>query len=143
MKIIFMQGLQGSGKSTWAKYKALDPLWKRVNRDDLRVMLDNQRFNPENEDFVTIVEDQIISSAISNGYNVIIDSMNLNPKRIKERFEKISLGNKDLTCEIKSYTDVSLGECLRRDSLRSHPVGEAVIIKTYKKYFNLSTGELL
>jgi len=143
MKVVFTQGLQGSGKSTWAKMKAMDPEWKRVNRDDLRLMLDNERFNPKNENFITVVEDQIIASAIASGYNIIIDSMNLNTQRIRERFAQISRYIPSVVCEIKSFRDVPLEECLKRDSVREFPVGEFVIRKTYNKHFDITTGELL
>ena len=42
-KVILTRGLPGSGKSTWAK-QMLDEKpghYKRINKDDLRAMLDN------------------------------------------------------------------------------------------------------
>ena len=50
MKLIMTKGLPASGKSTWAKqYLDDNPGTKRVNKDDLRAMLDNGKWSKRNE----------------------------------------------------------------------------------------------
>jgi len=83
--ITFTQGIQGSGKSTWAKKQCKSRKYKRVCRDDLRLMFDNTQFNPDNEKFITTMENLIIKHTLISGYSVIVDSMNLNQNRLKER----------------------------------------------------------
>lgn len=49
-KVIVLKGLPASGKSTWAKNLVLkDSTYKRINKDDLRAMLDASKFSKENE----------------------------------------------------------------------------------------------
>ena len=38
------------------------------------------------------------------------------------------------TLEFKNFFDVSLEECIERDSKRENPIGEKVITETYNKY---------
>ena len=53
-KVLVYRGLPASGKSTAAR-KMLDEnpgKYKRINKDDLRAMLDNSHFSRGNEKFV-------------------------------------------------------------------------------------------
>jgi predicted kinase len=66
LNVIICKGLPGSGKSTWAK-KLIDDhpgQYKRINKDDLRAMLDNGKFSKQNEDFVLEVRNQILLMAL-------------------------------------------------------------------------------
>lgn len=56
--IYVCQGLQGSGKTTWAKQWAEEDSEHRIriNRDDIRNML-GKYWVPQREDFVTNIED--------------------------------------------------------------------------------------
>jgi predicted kinase len=50
MKIIFLKGLPGSGKSTWTEeYKKLNPNTKSVNKDAIRNELHGGIWSRENE----------------------------------------------------------------------------------------------
>ena len=69
--------------------------------------------------------------------------MNLNPqtitqiKEIVNDYNKwISLSPVDMHYEIKFQTffDVTLEECIERDSKRENPIGEKIIKDTYNKY---------
>ena len=67
-KIILLQGLPGSGKTTWAKQYIKDhPDTKIVCKDDLRAMLDNSKYTKGNENFVLKLRDLIILAAIEEG----------------------------------------------------------------------------
>ena len=63
--LFMMRGLPASGKSTAAK-KLVDKYGNctRVNKDDLRSMLDNGRYSRSNEQFVLKVRDFIIENAL-------------------------------------------------------------------------------
>lgn len=138
MKLIMTKGLPGSGKSTWAKEQLKKGGYKRVNKDDLRRMLDDGKWSGKNEDFVLEVRDSIITDAFHNGYNVIVDDTNLHPKH-EETLRRIAKDAKivygfDVQFEIKDFTDVPIEECIKRDLQRLESVGERVIRKMYNDF---------
>jgi len=66
-KIIMLKGLVASGKSTRAKEQVENnQKMKRVNKDDLRAMLDNSRYSKANEKIVIATRNTIIQEALSN-----------------------------------------------------------------------------
>ena len=78
-KIILTRGIQGSGKSTWAKkWVEEDPTHRvRWNNDDFRRML-GPYWIPEREYLVTESRSEFLSRAMLFGYDIVIDNMNLN-----------------------------------------------------------------
>ena len=80
-KVIIMRGLPGSGKSTYAKQLVAEAanIYKRINRDDLRAMLDNGHWTKGNEKFVKQVRDLLIVKALEEGKHAIVDDTNLSP----------------------------------------------------------------
>ena len=134
MKIIMTKGLPASGKTTWAKSLMRDhPFqYKRINKDDLRAMLDNSLWSQDEEKFILKVRDALIVQALNQGYNVIVDDTNLAPKHEK-RILEIALAMK-ANFEIKDFTDIPLDVCLKRDSQRVNSVGIKVIKDMYDKY---------
>lgn len=133
LKVIICKGLPGSGKSTWAK-KLIDDhpgQYKRINKDDLRAMLDNGKFSKHNENFVLEVRNQILLMALQQGKHVIVDDTNLHPKhetKIRELVKGIA------TVSIQDFTDVSVEICIKRDLNRFASVGEKVIRDMYKQF---------
>ncbi len=81
--VTICKGLPASGKSTWAKEQVAKRPGevKRVNKDDLRAMLDGGHWTKNNEKFVENLRDHIILSAIRDGKQVIIDDTNLHPRQ--------------------------------------------------------------
>src|SRR5690348_7760173 len=81
-KLIMTKGLPGSGKSTWAKQIVSENpgAVKRVNKDDLRSMVDGGKWSKANETFVLLVRDQIVDAALSSGKSVIVDDTNFAPR---------------------------------------------------------------
>ena len=81
--IIFCRGMQASGKTTFAeKFLTENQNYKRVGRDFLRHMLSNYTFDDKNEQMVTSLEMAVTEEILSRGFNLIVDKMNLNKKRI-------------------------------------------------------------
>lgn len=127
-KVIMTKGLPASGKTTWAKQQKL----KRINKDDLRAMLDNGEWSKKNENMILEARNVIIRACLRYGYSVIVDDTNLAPKHEKEiRSIAESCG---ASFEVKDFTDVPLEECLRRDKKRPNYVGETVIMDMYNRY---------
>lgn len=127
-----MQGIQGSGKTTWAKQWVLEDPEHRVrfNNDDIRNML-GKYWVPSREPIVKIMKSGFISGAAIFRMDVVIDNMNLNSKEIEYWKDVAKTFNYDL--EIKNFF-TPLQECIDRDSKRPNPIGEKVIRNTYEKY---------
>lgn len=138
-KIILTQGIQGSGKSTFArKWVEEDPINRvRWNNDDCRRMCGPYSVL-ERESFITSIRHTFIHKAMIDKKDIVIDDMNLNT-RTTDYYEKIVKAYNDqnidkYVLEYKQFFDVSVEECIRRDSFRVNPIGEQIIRSTYKKY---------
>lgn len=132
-KLYMTKGLPGSGKSTWAK-DMVDKMshHKRVNKDDLRALLDNSKWTKGNESFILKIRDKIIEEALANGYHVICDDTNLSPKHQARMKELAHKHNAELV--IKDFTDVPIEQCIANDLKRHASVGEKVIRKMYRDF---------
>lgn len=149
-KVIICRGIQGSGKSSWArKWVEEDPKTRiRYNNDDIRNML-GPYWIPERESLVSEIKASILREAMLSGYNIVIDNMNLNPKEIDWINTLIATQNDDwredktdffYETEFKNFF-IPVEECIRRDKLRRNPIGEKVIRDTWKKYRNFIVSE--
>jgi len=132
-KVYLTKGLPGSGKSTWAKEMvSKNPnSYKRVNKDDLRAMLDNGKHSEDAEKFILNVRDSIILLALENGKHVIVDDTNLAEKH-ENRIRQLIKGKAELI--IQDFTNIPLEVCIKRDLLRTNSVGEKVIRDMYKQF---------
>ena len=130
--VIILKGLPGSGKSTWARdLIAREPeRYKRVNKDELRAMLDGGRWSETSERFIVRARDLLINAALQAGRSVIVDDTNLDPAH-EARIRDLVAGRADI--EIRFF-DVDLEECIQRDSQRPKPVGAAVIREMHARY---------
>lgn len=135
LNIIILKGIPASGKSTWAKeFIKENSHTKRVNKDDLRAMLDDSKWSKHNEKFILKIRDNIVRNALKDGFNVIVDDTNLHPKHI-EQMKEIA---KEFGAGVKindSFLKVDLKECIKRDLKRPNSVGEEVIKKMHKMAF--------
>ena len=133
LKVILLKGLPGSGKSTFAKdlISKYPNTYKRINKDDLRSMLDNGKHSDDSEKFITQVRDALILMALEKGKHVIVDDTNLAPKH-EERIKQLIKGKAEL--EIKDFTNVPLETCIKNDLKRVTSVGEKVIRDMYKQF---------
>ncbi|MCL2481505.1 MAG: AAA family ATPase [Spirochaetaceae bacterium] len=92
------------------------------------------KWNNLHEALIKDWEENLVRTAISNGYDVIVDDTNLNLNTC-ERWKKVSIY---LDCKIEfKFIATALDECIRRDKQRPDPVGENVIRKLYDKYLKL------
>lgn len=136
-KIILTRGIQGSGKSTWAKkWVEEDPTHRvRWNNDDFRRML-GPYWVPAREYVVQDTMKNFLDNAMSLEYDIVLDNMNLNPKHwtyIQNLIDDFNVLGTSYTFEFKDFFDVSLAECIERDSKRENPIGEKVITETYNR----------
>lgn len=148
-KIILCRGIQGSGKTTYARqWVEEDPEHRiRINNDDIRNML-GKYWVTSREDLVSNIKRNIATDAIERGYDIIVDNMNLNPKEVKFWQNIVDSHNNYLEdpkiiqpawvqwkyeLEFKDFF-IPLEECIRRDANRPNPIGEKVIRDTWRKY---------
>ena len=135
-KILFLKGLIGSGKTTFAtKYCEENPDFKRVNKDTIREELGNPSWSREFEKRVLNTAHYKVDNFLDEGFSVIIDDTNFAEKH-KEYYQKLAK-NRGIEFEEK-FIDTPLEECIKRDSMREKPVGEAIIRKMYKDYLKPS-----
>lgn len=136
-KIVLCRGIQGSGKTTWAKQWVLEDPEHRVrfNNDDIRNML-GKYWVTSREHLVSDIKKDFMVSAMEFGYDIVVDNMNFNPKEIEyyENLVDSTLGY--MNCYSLEYKDffIPLEVCIERDSKRENPIGEEVIRKTYERY---------
>ena len=144
-KIILCRGIQGSGKTTWAKQWVLEDPEHRVrfNNDDIRNML-GKYWVPSREGVIKNLKDTFLWSSMSYSFDIVIDNMNLNPKELDYYNRVINNWNNPegivftvvrtkYDLEIKNFF-TPLQECIERDSKRPNPIGEKVIRDTYERY---------
>ena len=151
-KVILCRGIQGSGKTTWAKQWALEDPEHRVrfNNDDVRNML-GKYWVPNREVLVYAMKKQFIITSMKKGYDIVIDNMNLSPKEVEYYESYIKIHNQvvdelksenklDLQDEFKDFF-IPLQDCINRDSKRENPIGEKVITETYERYKSIIEGQ--
>lgn len=129
--LIILRGVPGSGKTTWARtYCENHRTAKRVNKDDLRAMLNDGAYSLTNEAFVQQAQIAIIEAAARSHCQVVIDDTNINPDHIEtftELAQRIGYGIRivDMTTPLE--------ECIRRDAERARPVGANRIRDMYQR----------
>lgn len=139
-KVIICRGLPGSGKSTWAREQVeKNPdTWKRINMDDLRMMLNNKLvIGKDAEKFMKKMRDVLIMETLKEKKNIISDNTSLSPKSVEHIKQLVHKFNKDnnenVEVEIKFF-DTPLQECIKRDLKRPNSVGQKVIMDMYNQF---------
>ena len=132
-KIILTKGLPGSGKSTWARSVILEHpnSYKRVNKDDLREMLDCGQWSRDAEKLIMQLRDMLVIEALKTAKNVIVDDTNFAPKH-EARMREIAKAH-GAELEVRFF-DTPVEECIARDLKRANSVGESVIRQMYNQY---------
>lgn len=139
-KILILKGLPGSGKTTYALelMKKEPGVWKRINKDSLRQMIDGGEFSRKNEKQVVKMRNVLISHFLVDGYSVIVDDTNFAPEH---EASIRSFASDDVEVETK-LIDTPLEECIARDAKRTgrEQVGEKVIRSMYERYLAPKTS---
>lgn len=137
-KVIVLQGLQGSGKSTFAKVWANESPTSRVRvcRDDIRNML-GKYWVPERENLVTQIEYQTMFQSMMKGYDVVSDAMHLSEYSDDLIWDLVNTVNHlqreySYSIEFKPFP-TPIEECIKRDAKRENPIGKDIILATYER----------
>lgn len=135
------QGLPASGKTTeaLARVKEKPNSIKRINKDDLRAMIDGGNYTKDSERIILEMQGAMIKVALKEGKHVIIDDTNLNPFHIKRIKGIVSAFNVENNTKHRvkvntSFLAVPLETCIERDLKRPNSVGKDVIMKMHKDY---------
>lgn len=144
--IEILQGISGSGKSTYASLKG----WSIVSRDELRKELleswglsledyFNQGMDLRLEDYITELEHKRIASHIIKHHNLIIDNTCLTKKYVDEYvniFNDLDVNPKDVSI-IKF--DVPYEVCLDRVKKRDNKhISEEILRKQYDRFQSIN-----
>lgn len=139
-QLIICRGIQGSGKSTWAKQWAKEKPEERIrfNNDDIRNML-GEYWVPNREKIISTLYHTTIACAMDKGCSIVVDNMNLNPKTCEELAKRVKDFNENFTYDWKYEIEyknffIPVEECIRRDAMRPDPIGEKTIKQTWKRY---------
>lgn len=145
LTVEILKGLPASGKTTYAKEKVArsNCAIKRVNKDDLRAMLDSGRHSKGNERYVLQLRDNIILTALDLGKSVIVDDTNFNivhEERIRELVKDFNAGlygeripKNPVQVNIKHF-HILPEEAIARDLQRPNSVGAKVIWNMHNTY---------
>ena len=131
-KLVLLRGLPASGKSTYSAQLVMQG-YKRINADDLRLMVDNGSYSKSNEKFITDVMQCMAALALQDGLNVVMDNTNFNPFHIKwaKALSRDTRAELEIV-DIKTPLEI----CVQRDLERTKGrVGKDVIMKMYKRWF--------
>lgn len=130
--ILILKGPPASGKTHYAREFIKGRIdWVIVNRDSLREGRGDY-WVPEQEEYISDLEEFSIRQAIKRGYNVIIDATNLNPKTL-DKWDKIAQETNSIIKIQEFYVPFKVA--VERDKNRERSVGEKVIKHFYQKYY--------
>lgn len=128
---MILQGIAGSGKTTFAKkFIEENPSFIRVNRDDLRTMR-HPYWIPGQENMISCWEENIVKEALGRDFSVIVDATHLKEQYVKRWRNIASKYYADF--EIKQF-NTPLEQCIANDLQRIRCVGEDVIRKQYVQF---------
>jgi predicted kinase len=149
MKLIIkiLVGIPACGKSTWAKsYILINPNTKRINRDDLRNMLDAGKNTDGNENFIRVLKIELIRMCLSLDKHIVIDDTNCYASKLEEMIYSIKTMaaqlNKNIEIEIIDF-DINVEECINRNKLRGNIVDENAIYYMQKSKSEINFDDLL
>lgn len=134
--LLVLKGIPACGKSTYAK-ELVTQGWKRVNKDDLRTMIDCGKWSRSNERIINFIEATTVKNLILNGHDVVVDDTNF----AWESEWKDIAETSGADFEVKFF-DVPVMECIERDAKRGEKsVGAKVIMGMWNQYVRAKAPE--
>lgn len=126
-KMIIMQGLPASGKSTRAEeIQKANGNVVRINKDLLRTMLHFNKWSGRNEGYTRQAARELARTFLKNEVSVIIDDTNLNAGTVQSWVDLA----KECDAKIEyERMDTSMIDCITRDVTREKSVGMDVIVQ--------------
>lgn len=133
-EIILLIGVPGSGKSTYANnFIKGNPGYVKLSRDEYRHMLRNEWYPGEEiEALVSANIDAATITALTHGYNVVLDNTHCNLKTVKETIVKF--GKKARIVLKVIGAELTIKQIYAQNLSRDKAVPEAVIDRMYKGF---------
>jgi len=139
-EIIILRGIPGSGKSTYAE-KLMGEGWKRLNKDQLRTMLNNYSLDNSDENIVHSIQTNTLRLLMRHGRNIVIDNTHTKQKYINDLLKEIKKNQEknqqdglgfDYGVRIK-HIGVSLEKAIGRNKKRERKVMPEVIKRMHEQ----------
>lgn len=131
LNIIILSGIPGSGKSYWSyDYIKNNPNTKRINRDDLRHMLDNDKSTDGTEKFVKLVKLSLVELLLNNDKDVLLDDTHCYKDKLIELIEQIKNISLKLNIKIKIKVvnfDINLDVAYHQNLSRERKIDYKII----------------
>lgn len=146
LNIKILVGIPGSGKSVWSKNYVLEnPGTKRINRDDLREMLDSNKLTDGNERFLRIARNKLIELCLIFDRNIIVDDTNCLSDKLNEFINDIitisdNIG-KQIEIEIVDF-NIDIQTCLERNRNRERVLEDRVLYFMQKNKNEINYGDM-
>jgi len=141
IKVTILRGLPASGKTTRAfEIIKSNPSTKRVNKDDLRNMIDFGVYSEDNEKMIRYIEFHMVSMLLSGGYSIVIDDTNIKNGTIEDWKKSLFHTNAEIE---EIWIDTPVNECIERDAIRDKSVGKDVILALHEQRQLNNTGTKL
>lgn len=148
-KLLVLQGLPASGKSTYAiNWVNEDPEHRlRINQDSIRMMfgkywLEDEEQLKKREAIVSTITMELLKQSILKQFDIVLDNMNLSKRVLSEIEHYINYFNMKFT-DLQAYEieyklfKVPLNILIDRDSKRDRSVGAKVITGLYNRYYDI------
>lgn len=148
-KLLVLQGLPASGKSTYAvKWINEDPEHRlRINQDSIRTMfgkywLEDKEQLKKRESITSNITMELLKQSMFNQFDIVLDNMNLNTKvlgTIEDYVNYFNMKFADLQAyqiEYKLFKE-PLQTLINRDSKRDISIGAEVITNLYNRYYDI------
>ena len=118
-KVLVLQGIPGSGKTTFAKRLISDqPHWYRINGDESRRMMNGDLpFSGKREGVVNTAQKAMVRALLEKGVNVVVDNTNLSERHL-DRWRTIA---DEFNAKFAVHVmETSLDVCLERNLARDN-----------------------
>lgn len=142
-EIVILRGVPASGKSTYSN-SLVNQGYKRLNKDYIRLMLNNYSLDNSDEDTVHSIQRIGLMQLMKKRRNIVIDNTHTKQKYINDLLKDIKHNQTDLhrgsvnvDYGVKIVNiDVPLEVAIERNSKREAPVMEEVIRRMYDQLHN-------
>ena len=134
-KLIMLKGLPASGKTTWAMKQLEQGNFFRISLKDIEQTMTEKNSKKKISNALRIRNDLLENILKNKLGNVILDDYNLS--LISQRAIEKMCSKHGYDFEVKSFLDVPINECIKRDLKRKNSVGSKRIQKLYNQYLAL------
>ena len=131
-KLIMLQGLPACGKTTWAMQQLTEGNYIRVSLKEIEEQMTEKNSKKKISNALKIRNDLLENIMKNRTSNIILDDYNLSI--ISQRAIEKLCQKYNYNFELKSFLDIPINECIKRDLKRENSVGPKRIQKLYNKY---------